>query len=147
MGTGLRGELLAGQPVSAHASHQAHQQWMRNGPSSDGLERQQRISTVFTSGPERMGTGLLDDQLARQPASTHTWHQARQQRTTNGLSSDGLERQQRTATVSTAETPRSAHTKGGLKTPAAVMIPDAEILRRKTRAPAVTTRVNASCGV
>ena len=85
MGTGLRGELLAGQPVSAHALHLAHQQWMRNGLSSDGLERQHRMATVFTSEPplcklERMGMGLLDDQLAGQPVSTHTWHHAHQQR-------------------------------------------------------------------
>jgi hypothetical protein len=44
MGTGLLDELLAGQPVSAHASRQARLQRMRNGPSSDGLERQQRMA-------------------------------------------------------------------------------------------------------
>jgi hypothetical protein len=90
MGTGLLDELLAGQPVSAHASRQAHLQRMRTGPSSDGLERQQRMVTVFTSEPllcnlERMGMGLLDEQLAGQPVSTHAWRQANLQRTTDGL--------------------------------------------------------------
>ena len=78
MGTGLQDELLAGQPVSAHASRQAHLQRMRTGPLSDGLERQQRMVTVFTSelllcNLERMGMGLLDKQLAGQPVSTHAW--------------------------------------------------------------------------
>jgi len=49
MGRGLRDEMLAGQPVSAHASHQAHQQQLSNGPSSDGLEWQQRMATVSTA--------------------------------------------------------------------------------------------------
>ena len=110
MGTGLRGELLAGQPVSAHALHLAHQQWMRNGLSSDGLERQHRMATVFTSEPplcklERMGMGLLDDQLAGQPVSTHTGHQTNQQWPTDGFLTDGWERQQRLATVLMTETP------------------------------------------
>jgi hypothetical protein len=78
MGTGLQDELLAGQPVSTHASRQAHLQRMRTGPSSDGLERQQRMVTVFTSelllcNLERMGMGLLDERLAGQPVSTHAW--------------------------------------------------------------------------
>ena len=65
MGTGLLDELLAGQPVSAHASRQAHLQRLRTGLLSDGLARQQRTVTVFTSEPllctlERMGRGLLD---------------------------------------------------------------------------------------
>ena len=72
-----------------------------------------------------MGNRPLDELLAGQPVSAHALHQANQQRTTKGPLSDGLERQQRTATVATSETPRSAHTKGGLKTPAEVMISDA----------------------
>ena len=80
MGTGLLDELLARQPVSAHASRRAHLQRMRTGPSSDGLERQQpeRMVTVFTSelllcNLERMGMGLLDERIAGQPVSTHAW--------------------------------------------------------------------------
>ena len=46
MARGPRGEMLAGRPVSAHASHQAHQQQLSNGPLLDGLERQQRVATV-----------------------------------------------------------------------------------------------------
>jgi len=95
MGTGLLDELLAGQPVSAHASRQAHLQRLRTGPSSDGLERQQRMVTAFTSEPllcnlERMGMGLLDEQLAGQPVSTHAWRWAHLQRPTNGPLADGL---------------------------------------------------------
>jgi hypothetical protein len=57
---------------------------------SDGLERQHRTVTVFTSEPlpcnlERMGMGLLGEQLAGQPVSTHAWRQANLQRTTDGL--------------------------------------------------------------
>lgn len=90
MGTGLLDEPLARQPVSAYASRRAHLQRMRTGPSSDGLERQQRMVTVFTSEPlpcnlERMGMGLLGEQLAGQPVSTHAWRQANLQRTTDGL--------------------------------------------------------------
>ena len=52
------------------------------------------MATVFTSEPplckpERMGMGLLDDQLAGQLGSAHTWHQANQQRTTDGFLTDG----------------------------------------------------------
>ena len=90
MGTGLLDEPLAGQPVSAHASRQAHLQRLRTGPLSDGLEHQHRKVTVFTLEPllcdlERMGMGLLDEQLAGQPVSTHAWRQANLQRTTDGL--------------------------------------------------------------
>jgi len=78
MGTGLLDELLARQPVSAYALRRAHLQRMRTGLLSDGLERQHRTVTVFTSEPlpcnlERMGMGLLDEQLAGQPVSTHAW--------------------------------------------------------------------------
>lgn len=92
MGTGLLDELLARQPVSAYASRRAHLQpeRMRTGLSSDGLERQHRTVTVFTSEPlpcnlERMGMGLLGEQLAGQPVNTHAWRQANLQRTTDGL--------------------------------------------------------------
>ena len=46
MARGPQDEMLAGRPVSAHASHQAHQQQLSNGPLLDGLERQQRVATV-----------------------------------------------------------------------------------------------------
>jgi len=124
--TGLLDELLARQPVSAYASRRAHLQRMRTGLLSDGLERQQRLVTVFTSEPllcdlERMGMGLLDEQLAGQPVSTHAWRRAHLQRPTNGPLADGCKRQQRLATIFVTETSRAMYTKGGLKTPLPVM--------------------------
>jgi hypothetical protein len=126
MDTGLLDELLAGQPVNAHASRQAHLQRMRAGLSSDGLERQQRMVTAFTSEPllcnlERMGMGPLDEQLAGRPVSTHAWRQANLQRSADGSLTDGCKRQQRLATVFVTETPRAMYTRGGLKTPEPVM--------------------------
>jgi hypothetical protein len=126
MGTGLLDELLARQPVSAYASRRAHLQRMRTGLLSDGLERQQRLVTVFTSEPllcdlERMGMGLLDEQLAGQPVSTHAWRWAHLQRPTNGPLADGCKRQQRLATIFVTETSRAMYTKGGLKTPEPVV--------------------------
>ncbi len=96
--------------MSAHASRQAHLQRMRTGPSSDGLERQQRMVTVFTSelllcNLERMGRGLLDEQLAGQPVSTYAWRQANVQRTTDGPLADGGKRLQQLAIFFMTETP------------------------------------------
>jgi hypothetical protein len=67
--------------------------------------------TVFTPEPllcnlERMVMGLLDEQLAGQPVSTHAWRQANLQRpgTTDGPLADGLKRQQQLATIFMTET-------------------------------------------
>ena len=74
---------------------------------------------------ERMARGPQDEMLAGRPVSAHASHQAHQQQLSNGPLSDGLERQQRVATVSMAATLRSMRTTGGLKTPDLAMIFDA----------------------
>jgi hypothetical protein len=68
-----------------------------------------------------MGRGLLDEQLAGQPVSTHAWREANLQRTTDGPLADGFKRQQRLATIFVTETSRAMYTRGGLKTPLPVM--------------------------